>query len=267
MNGKGDDCLDTFMTIQEFSERTGVSKSALRYYESINLLHPIKRNVSGYRIYSEEQVATVKLITSLRLAEVPIKDIQFYLKEDEEAVRQQMKEDWIRMIKERRNLLNVSLRYLESDSVRNQIYLIEKSEESIIWFSAESETGKFRSHFVEKAKELKKFNVPIKNCYLKYLYGKDLIQVQIGFGIPAGLKTNELPKLGLIEQMTPCIYIAMPFTEPIIRIKSGYQKLINYAAVHNWVPTGPILEWYRGDCFTNLDLLMPVTQIEKWRDY
>ncbi|MED0716388.1 MerR family transcriptional regulator [Aeribacillus composti] len=58
--------------MQTFSKRTGILKSALRYYESENLLHPI-RSENGYRLYSEEQIATVKLISSLRLADVPIK--------------------------------------------------------------------------------------------------------------------------------------------------------------------------------------------------
>lgn len=254
------------MTIQDFSERAGISKSALRYYESINLLHPIKRKENGYRVYSESQVAIVKLISSLRLADVPIKEIQSYLKEDHETTRQQMMENWIQVIKERRNLLNVSLRYLESDSMSNEIYLIERDAENIIWFAAESEAGKFRKHFIERAKELEKLNISIKNCYLKYLSGSEFIKVQIGFGIPFDMKTSELPKHELVEQMAPCLCIAMPYTDSITKIQSGYQKLMKYAVASEWVPTGSILEWYRGDNFTALDLIMPVTQIGKGRE-
>lgn len=100
------------MTIQDFSERTGISKSALRYYESKNLLHPAGRNSSGYRVYSETQVATIKLVSSLRLADVSIKDIQAYLEEEDENIRKKMMDNWIKMIKKRLNVLNVSLRYL-----------------------------------------------------------------------------------------------------------------------------------------------------------
>ena len=66
------------MNIQQFSERTGVSKSALRYYEQKQLLLPRERGANGYRIYSEDQVSTVKLISSLRLADISIKDIKIY---------------------------------------------------------------------------------------------------------------------------------------------------------------------------------------------
>ncbi|MCG7435127.1 MerR family DNA-binding transcriptional regulator [Lysinibacillus sp. FSL M8-0216] len=48
------------MNIQLFSEKTGIFKSALRYYEAKNLLLPRERSTNGYRIYSNDQIATVK---------------------------------------------------------------------------------------------------------------------------------------------------------------------------------------------------------------
>lgn len=249
------------MTIQDFSERTGISKSALRYYESKNLLQSIERKENGYRVYAEDQIANVKLISSLRLADIPIKEIQAYLKEDDETIRQQMMGNWIQNIKRKRDFLDVSLLYLESNYISEQIYLIEKMAENIIWFSAESKPSEFREHFIKRAKELGELNIPIKSCYLKYLSGKDLIQAQIGFGVPFDIKTNSLSEIELIEHMPSFICIAMSFNEPITKIQSGYRKLINYAIEHQWVPTDSILEWYRGDDFTELDLLMPVTQV------
>jgi DNA-binding transcriptional MerR regulator len=254
------------MTIQDFSERTGVSKSALRYYESINLLNSVERNSSGYRVYSDNQVEKIKLISSLRLADVQIKEIQAYLKEDDDIIRQKMMNCWIQMIKKRLDILNVSLRYLESDSANNQIYLIEKNAETIIWFLAESETGKFGEHLIKRGKELENLKIPIKNCYLKYLSGKELIKAQIGFHVPSDIQISGLSEVSLIEQMDSCICIALPFNEPITEIQKGYRKLINYANDNKWIPTGPILEWYRGDDFTDINLLLPVAQMNKKGD-
>lgn len=249
------------MNIQDFSERTGVSKSALRYYEQKNLLFPRERSTNGYRVYSDDQIGTVKLISSLRLADVPIKDIQKYLLENDEAIRKQIMENWIKNINKKRDLLTVSLRYLESDSLNKNIYLTEKSPEQIIWFDAESKIGEFKGHFLDKGNELKKFNVPIKNCYLKYVSGKEYIKAQIGFGVPFNVKTNGLSKIVLIEHLPQCICIAMPFHDSITTIQSGYHKLLSYALEHDWTPTSSIMEWYHGVDFTELDLLMPVTQI------
>ncbi|MFF6014626.1 MerR family transcriptional regulator [Lysinibacillus fusiformis] len=98
--------MTEFMNIQLFSEKTGISKSALRYYEAKNLLLPRERSTNGYRIYSNEQIATVKLISSLRLADIPIKDIKVYLTENDEAKQKQMMENWINNINKKKDLLS-----------------------------------------------------------------------------------------------------------------------------------------------------------------
>lgn len=250
------------MNIQQFSERTGISKSALRYYEQKHLLFPRERSTNGYRVYSEDQIATVKLISSLRLADIPMKDIKVYLLENNEEKRQEMLMDWIHNIKKKRSLLDVSLRYLESDSFSKEIYLIEKSAEQIIWYDAESEVGEFSQHFLARGNELKKLNITFNNFYLKYISGDHLIKAKIGFGIPAGVDKTGLTEMAVIEQIPKCICIAMPFVDSIATIQSGYHKLLSYAIEHKWTPLSSILEWYHGVDFTQLDLLLPVTQIE-----
>lgn len=260
---KGCDNLTEFMNIRDFSERTGISKSALRYYEQKNLLFPRERSANGYRVYSEDQIATVKLISSLRLVDIPIKGIQVYLLENDEAIRQQMLGIWIYNIKKTRDLLNVSLRYLESDSFSKDIYLIEKSSEQIIWYDAESKIGEFKQHFLDRGNELKRLNISFENCYLKYISGKDFIKAKIGFGVPFDLRIKGLSEIVLIEQIPQCICIAMPFKDSITTIQSGHHKLLSYSLEHKWTPMSCILEWYHGVDFTQLDLLMPVTQIER----
>lgn len=254
------------MNIQDFSERTGVSKSALRYYEEKKLLVPRERSANGYRVYAEDQIATVKLISSLRLADVPIKDIQVYLLESDEAKRQLMLDNWITNIRKTRNLLDVSLRYLKSDSFNKEVYLIEKSAEYIIWYPAESKKGQFKEHFLRRRSELQKRNIQFKNCYLKYVSGEELIKVLIGFAIPANIKTSDFAEASIIEEFPKCVCITMPFKDSLSTIQNGYNKLMSYAVDNNWTPISPILEWYHGVDFAELDLLMPVTQMERRRE-
>jgi DNA-binding transcriptional MerR regulator len=253
--------MSEFMTIQTFSKRTGISKSTLRYYESENLLHPI-RSKNGYRLYSEEQIATVKLISSLRLADVPIKDIQMYLKENE-TVRQQMISNWIKTLKEKHHLLSVSLRFLESYQKSDQVYLLERNAEKIVWFVAESNPGKFGDHFRKRKRELERLNIPVNNGYLRYLSGRESIKARIGFGVSDDVEIAGLSEIDCIEIMPACLCIALPYTSPITEIHTGYEQLMNYAMEHKFIPAGPIIEWYRGDHFEDLDLLMPVARISK----
>ncbi|MFJ5764083.1 MerR family transcriptional regulator [Lysinibacillus sp. NPDC093210] len=255
--------MHNYMTIQEFSNRTGISKSTLRFYEAKNLLLPVERRGNGYRIYASHQIAIVKLITTLRIADVPIKYIQHYLQENDEVARQTMMDNWIRTLKKKRELIDVSLRFLESDSIREDIYLIDKNEEKIIWFMEQSTTGKFGEHFAKRANELKQNNIQINSYYVNYLSGQDLIKVQIGFGVTEQANINRLTGVDFIEHMPACICLALAFKEHLTEIKGGYQKLLQYALEHSWVPTRSILEWYRGEDFTQLDLLLPVIQLER----
>ena len=57
--------------------------------------------------------------------------------------------------------------------------------------------------------------------------------------------------------------IAIPFTGAFDDIRSGYEKLFDYAVTHEWLPTGDVVEWYRGDDLSIVDLLLPVTDIAK----
>ncbi|WP_212927945.1 MerR family transcriptional regulator [Oceanobacillus sp. J11TS1] len=58
--------------------KTGIPKSALRFYEEKDLLKSVRQENSNYRMYSEDQVPLAKMIASLRTARVPIRDIQLY---------------------------------------------------------------------------------------------------------------------------------------------------------------------------------------------
>lgn len=255
--------MGKWMTIRQFAERTGVSKSALRYYESVELLCPKARNNSGYRVYAEDQVEIARLIASLRLADVPIKEIRAYVKETDAGTRASMMERWIRAIRQRQERLQVSLRYLESDSVANRIYLIDKPEESIVWFPAESEMGKFDTHFDRRRRELENRGIAASHCYLHYLSGREWIKARIGFSLPSAYEKVAWTGTATVERMPACLCLALPFHEPVTEIDRGYHTLLRFATEHGWVPAGSILERYRWNNLADLELLMPVTKLER----
>lgn len=250
--------MDGYMSIDAFSKRTGIAKSALRYYESKSLLHPKRDEVNGYRYYSHNDIETVKLISSLRLAGIPIKDIQRYLRETEQN-RSLMMEKWVKTLKQKHQLLSTSLRYLEGKQSDKQIFLLEKEFEKIIWFEEEAEVGKFGAHFKKRKEELKERNIPIINGYLKYLSGGEMIKALIGFGVP---EYTDIKNIGLVEDMPSCVCIAIPFTSEFSQIHKGYQKLMSYAVEHDFVPTGPIIEWYRDHHLEEVDLILPVIHLK-----
>lgn len=64
------------MLINEVVSVVGLSRKSIRYYEEQGLLSP-KRNVENdYRIYSEEDIRTLKILKFLRELDVPINDLK-----------------------------------------------------------------------------------------------------------------------------------------------------------------------------------------------
>src|SRR5260370_11923478 len=61
------------MTIGAFAERTRLSPKALRLYDRLGLLPPVRIDPgSGYRFYSEDQVAGARLVALLRRLGMPL---------------------------------------------------------------------------------------------------------------------------------------------------------------------------------------------------
>jgi DNA-binding transcriptional MerR regulator len=63
------------LSMKAFSDFTGISQSALRYYDEIGLFSPVLRKENNYRFYSPQQIITIKLINVMASLNVPLKQI------------------------------------------------------------------------------------------------------------------------------------------------------------------------------------------------
>jgi DNA-binding transcriptional MerR regulator len=71
---------DQTYTIKETARLTGLAESNLRYYETIGLIPPVKRDGSSkYRVYSEEDVDYIVSIACLSATGMSIEDMKVYL--------------------------------------------------------------------------------------------------------------------------------------------------------------------------------------------
>ena len=55
-----------FLGVKQASARTGLGEHTLRYYEKIGLIGPVRRSVSGRRLYSEEDLKWIDFLKCLR---------------------------------------------------------------------------------------------------------------------------------------------------------------------------------------------------------
>lgn len=69
------------MTIKDVEERTGLSRSNIRFYEKEKLIEPLRNESNGYRDYSENDVENIKKIAYLRTLGISIEDIQSIISE------------------------------------------------------------------------------------------------------------------------------------------------------------------------------------------
>lgn len=251
--------MHQLMTIQDFSMKTGIPKSTLRFYESKQLLVPIRHEKSNYRMYTEEQIPRAKLISSLRIASIPIRDIQLYVQTDRET-QTTMKRAWIEQLKKQQSQLEMGIRYLESDQQSNDIYLFKKSAETVIWFQAEAPPGQFSQALVARREQIRRHAISVNNTYIKYQSGtRKIIQVAIGFGVSSEM-TIPFISGASVEELNESLCIGLAFHGNFSHIETGYRKLFRYCAENDWSPSGSVFEWYRGDQIDETDIIIPVTE-------
>ena len=77
--------IDSTLSISDVAAETGLTTSALRYYENAGLMREeVDRASSNHRRYTPEMVGWVSFVTKLRATGMPIRDIRRYA----ELVRQ-----------------------------------------------------------------------------------------------------------------------------------------------------------------------------------
>ncbi len=67
--------MNQFMRIGDLAERAGVTQRTVRYYESIGLLAPGKREGHGHHYYTEETLARLQKIDQLKRLGLSLEEI------------------------------------------------------------------------------------------------------------------------------------------------------------------------------------------------
>ncbi|MDF2503269.1 MAG: transcriptional regulator [Clostridium sp.] len=127
---KGGIAMEEF-EIREVSKLIKLKPHTLRYYESIGLITSIKRNLSGKRIYSEEDIKWLEVINRLRETGMTIEKMKEYA---------QLRKMGDSTITERKNIMKEHLALIEDkikellksrDYVAKKIKIYTEMEENI----------------------------------------------------------------------------------------------------------------------------------------
>jgi DNA-binding transcriptional MerR regulator len=69
------------LRIGELASRSGVARSRIRFYETAGLLAPTERTPAGYRLYGEDAVQALRIITHAQLGGFTLAEIKSLLPE------------------------------------------------------------------------------------------------------------------------------------------------------------------------------------------
>lgn len=102
------------VSIAEASQRTGLSRHTLRYYERAGLIEPVERNTSGRRHYEAADLDWFAFLVRLRQTGMPIAQMQRFA---------QLRADGTATLEQRRQLLDEHRRHVEEAIAVQQEHL------------------------------------------------------------------------------------------------------------------------------------------------
>lgn len=108
---------ETWYTVKEAAERTGLTVPTLRYYDKLGLMPQLHRNAAGVRQFTEQDICWVELICCLKNSRMPLQEIREFmelcLKEDACEERREILEKHRAFILEQMEQLKCSLGTIE----------------------------------------------------------------------------------------------------------------------------------------------------------
>jgi len=93
-------------TIKQAAEQSGISEDTIRYYEKIALLPRAERKENGHRIYRQEDIQTLQLISCLKKTGMPLEEMRPFLTVTADADPAEYPELVERLKKHRENIVS-----------------------------------------------------------------------------------------------------------------------------------------------------------------
>ncbi len=100
-----------FYRTGEFAQKAGVSARTLRFYDREGLLSPTRVSEAGYRLYSDDDLATLQKILALKFLGFTLEEVRAFAGEPEALGRTLVKQK--AMMQDRRSQIDAIVRAIE----------------------------------------------------------------------------------------------------------------------------------------------------------
>lgn len=254
------------MTISQFSDRTGLSPSALRYYEAQGLLEPAERQPNGYRRYSELQVPVAKLINSLRQSGISMAEIARFLGSSH-TDKAEFLTRWRREAEARLLSIQVARHYLMGLDAHSPPFHLLRWEKPVpmLWLRQWIRPNREASLpplLAANHDLLIRHSIRTRaGAYVRFLASAPSgFDLEVGYELEAPRRRALPPELGQARQelVPPTLFATLECTvESSLVCLPAIQSLRRYG----FEPVGPRLERHLPGFFT-YEMMIPVIQSE-----
>ncbi len=256
--------MDQAMTIQQFSNRTGLPASTLRYYEKERLIEPHIRGANGYRLYTEEQIPIALTIHSLRLSDVGLRDIRSFL-ECGEREREGWLRKWREEIDAKLSAMHIARQYLHGIDADDQTVRLVKWEYSVqfVWYPVTVDRVMFP--YAEAIKDTaslcyRQFGVQPNEAYVRTISAdRASMTGNIGYRLPEGISMNRSTDEDfMLQEHPPALFVTLECMASDAFVCFNLMLLIHK---FGFEPTGLKLERYRLNNLSQYQWMIPVLHI------
>lgn len=259
--------MKQYFKIGEISKLYHIGVDALRYYEEIGLLHPMRAE-SGYRFYSIHDIWQLNVIRDLR-------EIGFSMEQIRESLTSHNTESTIRLLEQEQMAIQAKLESLQklNENVKKRLDTIQTAQNLPFHMITQAQFPARRCHSISegytKAEEMdilikRLINMDQNNLYI---IGNN----QVGTVIP----TESVQKDSSITYQSVFVldergdtvipegtYLCAAYRSSYDQSAELCRQLIDYAAEHDLTIAGDILEFLWIDIHTTSDETEYVTQLQ-----
>ncbi|HWI61138.1 MAG TPA: MerR family transcriptional regulator [Symbiobacteriaceae bacterium] len=241
---QGDARKKLMLSITQVADRTGLSPSALRFYERKGILVPAERLPNGYRNYAPEQVKEAQLINSLRQTGASIAAIREFLAQDALG-RQHLLAQWRSEVAARLLSIQMADQYLQAlRPDAPQIHLQRWEEPSaLLWFPAAAppQPLPFTPAIERHGRQLERLgNKVLSGGYVRTLdLAGGQLTGEVGFRVAPGLR--RVPDGARVEPVDPVLFVTL---ECGIEDDQSAHRIWRFIHDFGFVPSGRTLERY-----------------------
>ncbi len=260
-----------YYTSGEFSKLTGFTNKALRIYDEKGLLKPAYVDPdTNYRYYTNLNLIDSNMIRELKDLGLRLDEIKNYLSQRSSgSLKKLYSRKMLDVNNEIAHLQSIAsfleARLKSSPANRTENVILKNINERIVVFTRKNmpcNPESFAQRYFELLDVLRKHKVGFTR-YMAVFHDEPEIFNPANADIEVAAEVKEVPSaLKNYRIMKEGLYLTLVFKGKYSELIEGYKKIMNFAALNNFVKNGPSIEVYYTDFITEKNQENFITELQ-----